>query len=128
VNGSVPLAAQQVEKQPAPAKKAEVIEIKSKEQLKEILAHSEGQIFVDFYSSRCGPCKMFAPIYEKWAQTHGSKITFLKVNADIIPDLFAKYGIQAVPTLLILDQQGREVKRYLGMQEIAELGTQLDRM
>ncbi len=116
---------------PAAAKETEVrkvVEIYSKAQLVKEIKNAQGPIFVDFYSTRCGPCRMFSPLYDEWAQQYGNKITFLKVNADYAADIFHEYQIQAVPTLVIFDQKGNVIRKSSGFNEISEVDKRLSKM
>jgi thioredoxin reductase (NADPH) len=98
------------------AEQALVIEIKSRAHFEAIVRQAKGPVFVDFYSTRCGPCRVFAPIYEAWAQEYGGSILFLKANAEIVSDLFEKYRIGAVPTLVIFDNKGIPIRRSAGSE------------
>jgi thioredoxin reductase (NADPH) len=121
---------------PAPTKKEQVakaknvhaIEVKSKPQFLKELQNAQGPIFVDFYSTRCPPCKMFSPLYDEWARQYGDRIKFLKVNADEAPELFREYLIQAVPTLLIMDSKGKVVRKSCGFHEISEVDQRLTKV
>lgn len=93
-----------------------VIEIQSRAHFDALVKQAKGPVFVDFYSTRCGPCRVFAPIYEAWAQEYGGPILFLKANAEIVSDLFEKYRIGAVPTLVIFDNKGTPVRRSAGSE------------
>ncbi|QDC25219.1 thioredoxin [Georgenia yuyongxinii] len=59
----------------------------------------EGITLVDFWADWCGPCKMFAPIYEQASETHDD-ITFAKVDTEAEQQLAAQLQITAIPTLM----------------------------
>lgn len=106
----------------------EVIDVTSKQQLSKQLSDSNGVVFVDFYSTHCGPCRMFSPLYDGWAKNFGDRITFLKINADKAPEIFDAYQIRVVPTLLIFDEQGNVVRRSTGFKEISEVDRRLEKV
>ena len=61
-------------------------------------------VILDFWAEWCGPCKMFAPIFEKAALAHDD-IVFGKVNTEEQPELAAAFGIRSIPTLAIFRGQ-----------------------
>ncbi len=106
----------------------EVIDVTSAHQFETILKTTKGPVFVDFYSTRCGPCRTFSPLYESWAKQFNGKITFLKVNADVVSELFSTYNVRAVPTLMIFDERGEVVRKSVGFGEISEIDKRLETM
>ncbi len=85
----------------------------TKANFEEEVLRSEVPVLVDFWAAWCGPCKMLAPVIEEIAaEADGFKVG--KVNVDDEEDLAREYGIQSIPTLIVLEN-GEEKSRSLGV-------------
>ena len=62
---------------------------------------------IDFYADWCGPCRMMAPRLEEVAKEYSGKLIVYKVNTDKEKELASAMGIQSLPTLLFIPQNGK---------------------
>ncbi|CAB4256459.1 similar to Saccharomyces cerevisiae YGR209C TRX2 Cytoplasmic thioredoxin isoenzyme of the thioredoxin system which protects cells against oxidative and reductive stress [Maudiozyma barnettii] len=90
-----------------------VIQINSADEFKTALTDAGSKlVVVDFYATWCGPCKMIAPMVEKFSEQYNDA-TFLKLDVDAIPALAQEYEISAMPTLVFI-KNGKEVTKVVG--------------
>jgi thioredoxin 1 len=61
-------------------------------------------VLVDFWADWCGPCKMFAPVYETVSEDH-PEVVFAKVDTEAQQELAAYFNIRSIPTLMIFRDQ-----------------------
>ena len=77
-------------------------------------------VLVDFWSEGCGPCKMLSPVLDEIAEAQAGKAVIAKVNIGESPDLAARFGIVAVPTLIVF-KGGQPVRTMRGVQSRREI-------
>ena len=80
---------------------------------------------VDFWAEWCMPCKMLAPTIEELAEEYAGQLTVGKVDTDSNREISRQFEIRAIPTV-ILFKDGEMVKKFVGLQQKAELKAAID--
>jgi len=80
---------------------------------------SDTPVLVDFWAEWCMPCKMLAPTIDQIADDFNGRIKVGKVDTDANREIAVKYGIQAIPTV-ILFQGGELIQKFVGLKNKTE--------
>ena len=100
-----------------------VNEIK-KEEFEDVVLKSDKPVFVDFFATWCGPCKMMEPIVEKVSE-EVPEVDFVKIDVDDAEDLAISYGISSIPCMIFF-KNGEEADRVIGRvskQQVVDMVT-----
>ena len=79
-----------------------VVEL-TKENFEQVVT-SNSTVVVDYWAPWCGPCRGFAPVFEKVSEAHPD-VVFAKVNTDEEQEIAAHFQIRSIPTLMVFRDQ-----------------------
>jgi len=97
------------------AESINIVHIDSEADFKTRVLERQGICLVDLFSDRCPPCRVLAPTISSLADKYVGRVTVCKVDVDRTPRVAQKYGVSAIPTVLII-KNGQEVERLVGLK------------
>lgn len=93
---------------------SEIIKYPTEDEFYEIMKNNS-VVFVDFFASWCGPCKMLSPVVEQLADAYQDKAAFIKVDVDQQEHLASQYNVSTIPTVLLI-KDGKIVEQSIGFK------------
>ena len=84
-------------------------------------------VLLDLWAEWCGPCHMLAPTIDQLSAEFAGRVKIAKLNVDENPHTANRFGVQSIPTLLVL-KDGKEVDRLVGVQPKQEIVRRLERI
>ena len=87
--------------------------------------NSDTPVLVDFWAEWCMPCRMLAPTIDELASEYSGKVKIGKVDTDSNRDVSVKFGISAIPTI-ILFKNGQIQKKFVGLTRKEDFKAALD--
>ena len=105
----------------------EIVSIQNEEDLRRLsIEFNEKIVVVDFWAVWCGPCKIFAPIFQKIQKEYYTDFIFAKINVDENPLIAQYYGVSSIPTTLIL-KDGQVLRKFVGAMNYPSLKQVLEK-
>lgn len=93
-----------------------VAAITSKQEFTDALSH-DGLVVVDFFATWCGPCKMIAPLLDKFSSEY-NQAKFIKVDVDEFGEIAQEYEVSSMPTVIFF-KGGQVVNKVIGANPAA---------
>jgi thioredoxin 1 len=95
----------------------------NQEQLKDAI--KGGVTLVDFNAPWCAPCRTQKPILDQLEKAYHGKASVVDLNVDEHRESAMAFGIASIPTLIVF-KNGKEVERFIGLQNAEVLSTAID--
>lgn len=91
------------------------------------VSKSDKPVLLDFWAEWCMPCRMLAPRIDKVATEYAGRVVVGKVDTDANRDISLKFGINAIPTVILFNK-GQVVQKFVGLKEEKDFKAALDQV
>lgn len=91
------------------------------------LAKADSPVIVDFYADWCGACRVFEPTFKQLSNEYSGRVRFFKVNVDVSPSIAEQFGVEALPTIVVLKDGQPAAQPLVGAHREAMVRQTLDR-
>ncbi len=93
-----------------------VVEVVGKDQFDQLIQTSDKLLLVDFWASRCGPCRMLAPVLHDIAEKYPEKVQIVKINVDEDDnaELAMQFEVRSIPQVTLFSG-GKQVDQFIGV-------------
>jgi len=71
-----------------------------------------------FYADWCGPCRMYAPTFDKVAKKYDNQVEYHNINVDEQPEIAQKYNVRSIPYTVLVKEDGSTVNKVGILSEI----------
>lgn len=106
----------------------EIVNIKNSDEFNKLIEDfSDRIVIIDFWAVWCGPCKIFAPIFERLQQEYAQDFIFVKVNTDENVSIAQRFGITGIPTTLFIRNK-KVIHKAVGAMNYDYLKQLLDKI
>jgi thioredoxin 2 len=92
---------------------------------RDVVEESSLPVLVDLWAPWCGPCHLVSPALEQLANDFAGKVKLVKINVDESPSISQRFGVQGIPTLLVM-RKGEVIARQTGAASESALRTWLE--
>ena len=97
------------------ATRRDIFDVQSKSDFNARVLKATKPVVVDFHAEWCGPCKELGPLIAKVVESRKGKVDLAKVDIDELQELAIEYGVNAVPTVVLVNE-GKQVEKFVGSQ------------
>ena len=84
------------------------------------ILNGDKPVFIDFWATWCGPCRMVSPFVEQLADQYADRVAFVKVDVDEEPELAQRFRVASIPNLVLI-KDGEIIEQSAGARPKAML-------